>query len=388
MKKFFTFLMAVLFAGILSASADKISFEPCDGDDNPVYKDFESDLVRNTDGTYTIVDFFNSGKPVSFKFDAEKALESYSDMVFTSPLKNRKEGYNYLMFGTGEDDYIDIEAYDLDDYLVNLYFPYVADSYCYIMKTDDEYADKYGRFTGVIGMKAFVDGTAATAWTYIYFYFNELPIPTEEEITSNTIDVTLKILDTDYETEIGEPINTKLTIKSNGEFVLEDFLYSKNSVTWKLGEWYDYKGDTVADMEFIGNVKDDTYGGKYLMQVESPNKYMVCEYDAKDGSTVTLNYPTVYEGDGYSLVYKYDDTYEVYIDLSYYTTTWVDMMVGLTYKNSDIPTSGVKGIAIDSDADANAPVEYYNLQGMKIANPENGIYIRRQGSKVSKVVVR
>lgn len=44
--------------------------------------------------------------------------------------------------------------------------------------------------------------------------------------------------------------------------------------------------------------------------------------------------------------------------------------------------------AIDRvDADA-MPVEYYNLQGVRVANPVSGVYIRRQGDKASKVVVR
>lgn len=47
-------------------------------------------------------------------------------------------------------------------------------------------------------------------------------------------------------------------------------------------------------------------------------------------------------------------------------------------------TTAVENIAVD----ANAPVEYFNLQGIRIANPENGIYIRRQGNKVSKVIIR
>lgn len=39
--------------------------------------------------------------------------------------------------------------------------------------------------------------------------------------------------------------------------------------------------------------------------------------------------------------------------------------------------------------DNNAPVEYYNLQGIKVANPTRGnVYIRRQGSAVSKMIVR
>ena len=39
-------------------------------------------------------------------------------------------------------------------------------------------------------------------------------------------------------------------------------------------------------------------------------------------------------------------------------------------------------------ADADAPVEFFNLQGVRVANPENGLFIRRQGNKVEKVVIR
>lgn len=45
--------------------------------------------------------------------------------------------------------------------------------------------------------------------------------------------------------------------------------------------------------------------------------------------------------------------------------------------------------SIVNDADENAPVEFYNLQGIRVANPEAGnIYIRRQGSKATKVLVK
>ena len=37
---------------------------------------------------------------------------------------------------------------------------------------------------------------------------------------------------------------------------------------------------------------------------------------------------------------------------------------------------------------ADAPVEYFNLQGVRVAAPEAGIFIRRQGNKVEKVVIR
>lgn len=43
---------------------------------------------------------------------------------------------------------------------------------------------------------------------------------------------------------------------------------------------------------------------------------------------------------------------------------------------------------IEISADENSEVEYFNLQGIRVQNPENGIFIRRQGSKVSKVLVK
>lgn len=47
-------------------------------------------------------------------------------------------------------------------------------------------------------------------------------------------------------------------------------------------------------------------------------------------------------------------------------------------------TAGISNITVDNE---NAPAEYFDLQGVKIANPESGrLYIRRQGSKVDKIV--
>ena len=48
-------------------------------------------------------------------------------------------------------------------------------------------------------------------------------------------------------------------------------------------------------------------------------------------------------------------------------------------------TSAVEGIEME---DANAPVEYYNLQGVKVANPSNGIFIKVQGNKATKEYVK
>lgn len=48
-------------------------------------------------------------------------------------------------------------------------------------------------------------------------------------------------------------------------------------------------------------------------------------------------------------------------------------------------TTGVESISVE---DSVAPVEYFNLQGVRVENPENGLYIVRQGNKVSKQLIR
>ena len=52
-----------------------------------------------------------------------------------------------------------------------------------------------------------------------------------------------------------------------------------------------------------------------------------------------------------------------------------------------IVAPGETSTIVDSMMKDEAPVEYYNLQGMKVVNPSNGIYIKKQGNKVTKVVL-
>lgn len=47
--------------------------------------------------------------------------------------------------------------------------------------------------------------------------------------------------------------------------------------------------------------------------------------------------------------------------------------------------TGVENIEVEN---VNAPVEYYNFQGVRVANPENGMFIRVQGGKATKVILK
>ena len=64
-------------------------------------------------------------------------------------------------------------------------------------------------------------------------------------------------------------------------------------------------------------------------------------------------------------------TYDITIDL-----------VNKTFlATASVPT------AIESVEAASAVVEYYNLQGVKVENPEKGVFIKKQGGKTTKVVL-
>lgn len=47
-------------------------------------------------------------------------------------------------------------------------------------------------------------------------------------------------------------------------------------------------------------------------------------------------------------------------------------------------TTGATDLIIENN---DCAVEYYNLQGVRVSNPENGIFIRRQGNKISKIIL-
>ncbi|MCM1348445.1 MAG: hypothetical protein NC338_03455 [Firmicutes bacterium] len=59
-------------------------------------------------------------------------------------------------------------------------------------------------------------------------------------------------------------------------------------------------------------------------------------------------------------------------------------------KVCDAELAAIGEIAVETEVDVNAPVEYFNIQGIRV-NGENlpaGLYIRRQGNKATKILVR
>lgn len=56
----------------------------------------------------------------------------------------------------------------------------------------------------------------------------------------------------------------------------------------------------------------------------------------------------------------------------------------LTLTAKENPATIVEEMVVETEA----PVVYFNMQGMRVENPENGVFIRRQGNKATKVRVK
>ena len=79
------------------------------------------------------------------------------------------------------------------------------------------------------------------------------------------------------------------------------------------------------------------------------------------------------------------------VETAYVNNTYYVYDLKLDLLNNKLTIDGTKhttGIESISVEDSVAPVEYFNLQGVRVENPENGLYIVRQGNKVSKQLIR
>ena len=174
------------------------------------------------------------------------------------------------------------------------------------------------------------------------------------------------------------------TVKTTGNDGEDDFI---GSVRYEdLDEFGSYRTVTSTSYLLDGQVyyeesetevvKYNEWGNLILSQVEWSDGTWVDVYQHLVG---TVEYD---ETNGYPLSYTVtEDIYDE--DSGEYVT---ENMFRAEYFDYVDASAGISDIVADG---ADSPVEYYNLQGMRVASPAAGqIVIRRQGSDVSKVIVK
>ena len=87
-------------------------------------------------------------------------------------------------------------------------------------------------------------------------------------------------------------------------------------------------------------------------------------------------------------VISFDDEQLLFSAIGYDNGDWFYAKAGTKIELPADFSLGIDGITADDNA--NAPVEYYNLQGVRInpAAAAPGLYIRRQGTTTAKTFLR
>ncbi|MDE5785878.1 MAG: hypothetical protein K2H98_05030 [Duncaniella sp.] len=105
-----------------------------------------------------------------------------------------------------------------------------------------------------------------------------------------------------------------------------------------------------------------------------------------EGATAAPVTSMVHEGKTFTLMPEEGVTINKAGTLSFFAHDPVNDLTSevkaLKVKGNGVVT-GIENVAVD----AAGQVEYFNLQGIRVANPENGVFIRRQGNDVKKVVL-
>lgn len=97
-------------------------------------------------------------------------------------------------------------------------------------------------------------------------------------------------------------------------------------------------------------------------------------YDFSDGG-----YDFTVKGTAHTVVF--------YEDFAVLGVQSVNVAAGKEYKSAIVWSDGSDGVESVLVSDDNV-CEYFNLQGIPVAHPAQGLYIRRQGNKVEKIMVR
>jgi hypothetical protein len=340
MKKLYFLLSALLMSFIANAETLTVNISYEDDDYNETYADDITVDATINDGVVTIADFLGSGKSITFTaYDDESATIDWSNSTISG-------SFTFSTFGTYSQLYIYVPSY----------------TYVYYYEgSDEEYGDYKYLYLGIFAISANYDYD----WYNVYI---NLPDSFKPKAAAKTYEAT-------ETAKIYELVNGAET----GDAISE-------TISYKL------TGNTLALTDVFGRTDYSAYL-KYELSADGTS---YCQHEYANNNNVAGWYTTTWTFNGvdYKRLYDYASSYDVakqeFVWDFYFSPTADHNDLTSTYRaHLPLPTeysAGVNSVVVDNDE--NAPVEYFNLQGIRVANPENGLYIRRQGNKATKVIIR
>ncbi|MDE7349441.1 MAG: hypothetical protein K2N25_00080, partial [Muribaculaceae bacterium] len=379
---FFTLLGGLLLASSINVKAEGAAVYSSDDESSVTVviknaNSYTSNLTKDADGNWILADFLESGVPFSFKFDKPEAVGDKSAIDITSKVKV-EDNYYYLLDSEGQGLEGRIVNYQGKGTEIKLFNPYIYNtlSYSYVKKLDAE-KDGY-EYEGIFTVKA-TDETSRSYTLYLSFRFNDLQSGDEPGNDEYPVTVTIKN---------ANPYTSNLTKDADGIWTLADFLESGVPFSFKFDKPEAVGDKSAIDITSKVKVEDNYY---YLLDSEGQGlEGRIVNYQGK-GTEIKLFNPYIYNTLSYSYVKKLDAEKDGYEYEGIFTVKATDetsrsYTLYLSFRFNDTQNGGTSS-AIEVSVE-NAPVEYYNLQGVKVAEPSNGIFIRKQGSKTTKVAIK
>lgn len=153
-----------------------------------------------------------------------------------------------------------------------------------------------------------------------------------------------------------------------------DYTFEKNSSNFASSKWY------VIELE---------EGELSIYSEQSLTFRIYKENEANDYNTTNYTfYASTFWTPDYTKRYYGINKAAITVPGKYYIASYYNYSdVSAIIEGSAVKTTAsVANITIDEDS--NAPIEYFDLNGRKVAEPASGLYIRKQGAKVTKVMVK
>ncbi|MDE6394006.1 MAG: hypothetical protein K2K77_01580 [Duncaniella sp.] len=384
MKKISTLLGLFLLTGAAVASAETVTMTVEKNNESKWDYDFVkvnvtyTSEITSSNGVYTIANFFNSGEPLTFTFDPlTVTATSQTPIICSGNIREEKVWGtpNYYLLKKDSEEPAVIKTKDADGAAVELKNPDIfgAQDATYVQLADK--ATTGGNYYACIQ----VNSDYPDAYR-VCFYFNGSETNIERNnVTTNILDAAGTQIYKSYDSEIAS---------NDGKYTITNVLNTIYPLTFS----FDFNETGTATMNFFGNVKEAEINDAtcyYIMVPNTQNENIQGKvYDFTTGDLFWFQSPYIVNVNSATYVKKVDaaehngNNYMAHIKV---VGNSGSSEAFLEFYFAGPEQSGIFDVAAD---DENAPVEFYNLSGQRVENPANGIFIRKQGSKVQKVVIR
>lgn len=197
--------------------------------------------------------------------------------------------------------------------------------------------------------------------------------------------LTFSVYDDDNATYCQDFVS-EFTINADGSYTIANFANTGQPLSFTTDALVDDQNNNITFTgDNISLLAD--YSLAYILN--SDGSYATGVVYDESGTATNLNYIYVYYGE-YSTLYPEvaDGVRTISGSISFSGDLDSGDYASYYYAYFSFDDPNYDSIKSVTTNDEETPVEYYNMQGMRISNPENGIFIRRQGSNTSKVMIK